>query len=169
MCMLKVLLSYSLSSFFLGLFGVNWDAIDQKIEKEYPGVTAINSAELQTQLSGPGQSPVLIDVREPEEFRVSHLDNALNIPSAKAVAAEIPDKETPIVVYCSVGYRSAGVAAELEQLGYTRVRNLQHSIFAWAESGLPLRNGQGPTNKVHPYNRTWGSLVNADLHAYEPE
>ena len=148
--MLKILFFSSASSFFLGLFGVNWDAIDDKIEKEFPEVAAISSEELQEQLAGSAGAPLLIDVREKEEFRVSHLQQAFNIQSADAVSKEFPDKETPIVVYCSVGYRSAGVAAELEKMGYTRVSNLHHSIFEWAELGLPLLNEEGTTNKIHP-------------------
>jgi 3-mercaptopyruvate sulfurtransferase SseA len=70
------------------------------------------------------------------------------------------------VVYCSVGYRSAIVAAQLQALGYSNVLNLRHSIFEWAEKGYPLLNEAGDTNKVHPYNRAWGALIDASYHFY---
>ena len=146
-------------------FGVNWDAIDARIEREFPGVPFIEQSAL-AQTSG--AAPLLFDVREPEEFAVSHLPGAHNLDTARAIAAETPDKAAPIVVYCSVGYRSAAVAAELQALGYENVRNLRHSIFGWANSGLPLVNAAGPTDKVHPYNAVWGSLVDSALRSYSP-
>jgi hypothetical protein len=59
------------------------------------------------------------------------------------------------------------VADELKTLGYTNVRNLHHSIFAWADQGLPMVNAGGRTEKVHPFNRAWGRLVNRELHDYD--
>ena len=44
--MLKLALGYSLSSFFFGLFGVDWEAVDEKIEKLYPAVSSISTYEL---------------------------------------------------------------------------------------------------------------------------
>ena len=154
-------------SSFLSLFGVSWDSIDKKIDDEFPDISFIEGEELQV-IANDDDRPVIIDVREAKEFAVSHLTDALHIESALAIAQALPDKETPIVVYCSVGYRSAGVAAELESLGYSSARNLRHSIFAWAEQQRPLTDGQGSTTSVHPYNRIWGSLVSRSLHAYEP-
>ena len=70
--------------------------------------------------------PTIIDVRLPEEYDVSHIPKADNLQSAGAIAAAFPDYAEPIVVYCSVGYRSAAVAEELASLGYTYVKNLRH-------------------------------------------
>ena len=99
---------------------------------------------------------------------MSHIPKAHNLQSAEAIAAAFPDYAEPIVVYCSVGYRSAAVAEELASLGYTSVKNLRHSIFEWAERGYGLENAAGSTAKVHPYNRAWGSLIPKELHAYSP-
>jgi rhodanese-related sulfurtransferase len=166
--MLKLALGYSLSSFFFGLFGVDWEAVDDKIEKEYPAVSFISSYELVQQYQSV-RRPIVVDVREPAEFAVSHLNAALNLETGAAIAARFPDKQAPIVVYCAVGYRSAAVASELELMGYSNVHNLRHSVFEWAEKGYELRNANGITAKIHPYNRTWGALVREDLHAYSPE
>lgn len=150
----------------LGFFGINWGSVDKRIDREYPQVRFISSAEL-VEEQGAGAAPVIVDVREQDEFAVSHLQGSLNLVSGAAIAEKFPDRETPIVVYCSVGYRSAGVAHELAELGYSNVRNLHHSIFAWADQGLPMVNADGRTEKVHPFNRAWGRLVNKDLHAYD--
>ena len=165
--MSNFLVAFSMSSLFFGLFGVSWDRVDRKIENEFPDVTFISADELQA-LYESDEVPFVVDVREAEEFAVSHLQHAKNLETGTSIATQVRDKATPIVVYCSVGYRSAAVAEELMALGYSNVRNLHHSIFDWAEKGLSLRNAEGETDKVHPFNRIWGRLVNKQLHAYRP-
>ena len=165
--MTKSVLAFSMSSFFLGLFGVSWNGIDKKIDDEYPLISFIESAELE-ELYRDGAVPIVVDVRTEDEFAVSHLSGAIRIETADAIAEVLTDKDAPIVVYCSVGYRSAGVAAELEKLGYGNVKNLRHSIFAWADQGRPLVSEHGDTDYVHPFNRVWGSLISRPLHAYKP-
>ncbi len=109
-------------------------------------------------------APVLLDARSEEEYAVSHLDRAQLITHAPD--APLPEflremeKDTPIVVYCSVGYRSAKVAQQLKQAGFGQVFNLEGGLFEWANEGRSMvRDGQ-PTSSVHPYNATWGKLVN---------
>ena len=57
-------------------------------------------------------------------------------------------KDEPIVVYCSVGYRSSKMARRLKELGRTKVSNLDGAVFAWSGEGRPLV----PNAPVHPYN-----------------
>ncbi len=169
--MLKLVVLASVSSFFFGLFGVNWKSVDEKIEREFPSVETISTNEL---LGHYGESvsslPIIIDVREPEEFGISHLQSALNLETGDSISKLLADnglsKAAPIIVYCSVGYRSAAVAHQLQQMGFTQVRNLKHSIFEWANKGYPMINTTGETDKVHPFNRAWGVLVDKSLHAY---
>ena len=166
--MMKAFFIISAASFFLELFGVSWEAVDEKIARQYPEVAALEVSELAAQMARQSASPIVIDVRASEEFAVSHLESAQNFSSAAAIAQRFPDRDTDIVVYCSVGYRSAEVARELERMGYRRVLNLRHSIFAWANQGLPLVNNDGETTRVHPYNRIWGSLLDENRHSYRP-
>ena len=61
------------------------------------------------------RSPIsLIDVRASAEFQVSHIKGALNLERADAIAKKFPDKETELVLYCSIGYRSAKLGADLK-------------------------------------------------------
>ena len=167
--MLKLIIAASVSSFFLGLFGVTWDEVDSKIANEFPTVEFISGDELLNEIQTAGSAvPILFDVREGDEFAVSHLTSAKNLATGAAIAEVVPNKNAPIVVYCSVGYRSAGVAAELQQLGYTNVRNLHHSLFEWANNGYPMINELGATPQVHPFNRAWGALVDKSLRSYAP-
>lgn len=67
---------------------------------------------------------VLIDVRTKEEYNEGHLDNAINIPYDVIVSNIKEDKDTPIVVYCKSGARSAKAAKSLEDAGFTKVYDL---------------------------------------------
>jgi rhodanese-related sulfurtransferase len=111
------------------------------------------------ELAGDGAGPVLVDAREAEEFAVSHLAGARRLPTLEAIAAEGLERHQPIVVYCSVGYRSARLAEDLRRAGYRNVRNLEGSLFHWANLGLPLA-GAGPgERRVHPFGGLWGLLL----------
>lgn len=165
--MIKLIAAASISSFLFGLFGVNWESVDNRIDREYPNIEFVSSSDLIQQYQASDQiHTLIIDVREQEEFQVSHLQNALNLKTGDAITQLYQDKDTPIVVYCSVGYRSAGVAEELRQMGYTDVRNLRHSIFEWANKGYPMVNGAGETEKAHPFNTAWGALLDKPLRSY---
>ena len=78
-------------------------------------------------------------------------------------------RDAPIVTYCSVGYRSSAVAERLEEQGYTRVWNLEGSIFEWANQGLPVVRDGEEVSQVHPYNRRWGRLLDKQLRAYSSD
>ncbi len=131
--------------------GVTWPAIKARIAKEFPNVKSISTADLATAKA----KPVLLDVRTAAEFAVSHLPGAQRVdPDAKTIA--LP-RDTPIVTYCSVGYRSAKLAQRLQEAGFTNVRNLDGSIFQWANEGRAIE----PGTKVHPYDKKWGVLLDA--------
>jgi 3-mercaptopyruvate sulfurtransferase SseA len=84
-------------------------------------------------------------------------------PSLRPLAG-LP-KDTAIVVYSSVGYRSARLAHWLAGQGYTNVRNLSGSIFQWANEDRPVFRDGRPTMEVHPYDRRWGLLLEARYRA----
>jgi predicted sulfurtransferase len=65
-------------------------------------------------------------------------------------------KDTPIIVYCSVGYRSEKVAEQIIAAGYTQVSNLYGGIFEWVNEEQPVYDTKGKTQKVHAYNKVWG-------------
>lgn len=143
-----------------------WRAIEREIRTEFPGVRQLSTADLAAQVSGGGR-PLLLDVREADEFAVSHLEGArlaTDVDMALAQLEGVP-RDEPVVVYCSVGYRSSRLAAELAERGFTDVANLEGSIFAWANEGRPVVRGDAPADEVHPYDASWGELLRADLRA----
>ena len=108
---------------------------------------------------------LLLDAREPEEYAVAHIPGAVRFPPSGAPPAWLDTiaRDRPVVVYCSVGYRSEGVARALGEAGFTEVANLYGSIFDWVERGLPVVDSAGrPTDEIHTYNRRWGRLVTRD-------
>ena len=146
---------------------LGWRLIDAKIRAAFPEVRRITTGELASALAK-GNKPVLLDVRTKAEFDVSHLEGAIRVePGSDPSAISIP-KDQAIVTYCSVGYRSAAFAKKMSEVGYGNVSNLDGSIFRWANENRRLvRDGQ-PTDKVHPYNRLWGMLVDPSHRAANP-
>lgn len=112
---------------------------------------------------------VFLDAREPREYAVSHVQNAVFVGydhfDEKAVAQLAKDQ--PILVYCSVGYRSEKIAERLRKQGFTQVSNLYGGIFEWVNEGLPVWNEQGRTEAVHAYNRKWGIWLKKGKKVYE--
>lgn len=145
--------------------------LSAEIRERFPEVEHLSVEELERRLqrareSG-GEVPILLDVRTPEEFAVSHLPGAVRAESeeeALEVLAGV-DRDRPVVVYCAVGYRSAELARELEEAGFTAVENLEGSIFAWANSGRPVVRDGEEVETVHPYDRRWGRFLRRELHA----
>lgn len=136
--------------------------IKEMVRKRFPEVNQLPTRELAAWLADTNRpQPVLLDVRQPEEFAISHLAGARNVtPAARAdsLKALVPTNR-PVVVYCSVGYRSSELARRLMKAGITNVFNLEGSIFQWANEGRPLATTNGPAVKVHPYNDRWGALL----------
>jgi rhodanese-related sulfurtransferase len=102
---------------------------------------------------------IFLDAREPKEYAVSHLTNAIFVGYDHAdlqPIAQLP-KNQRIIVYCSVGYRSEKITEQLIAAGYTNVSNLYGGIFEWVNTGnVVVDNQNQPTDKVHAYDRTWG-------------
>ena len=70
---------------------------------------------------------VLLDVRRIEEFNAGHIDGAVLVPHdmiAEKVGAVVPDKNTPVYVYCRSGRRSAIAVEAMRKLGYTNLTDL---------------------------------------------
>ena len=109
-------------------------------------------------------TPILLDAREQEEFEVSHLEGAIwsghKTFSMDSIQNRIPNKHSPIVVYCSIGVRSEDIAQKLVKAGYTDVSNLYGGIFQWKIDGNPVYDSTGvQTEKVHAFSKYWGKLL----------
>jgi len=152
----------------LGLRNVDWFLLKKSLRHKFANIEWISTGELADWLANTSRpAPVLLDVRTPEEWNVSHLPGARRIEpgaSVEKAAASLP-KGTPIVTYCAVGYRSGELAERLRTAGFTNVRNLEGSIFQWANEHRPLVRENATVSQVHPYNSFWGRLLEDEVRA----
>jgi rhodanese-related sulfurtransferase len=111
---------------------------------------------------------VILDAREPKEYVVSHLPNAVNVGYDKIDFSTIKNvpKDQAILVYCSIGYRSEKVSEKLIANGYKKVYNLYGGIFEWKNQGQKIVNSSGETNEVHSYSKVWGVWLNKGKKIY---
>ena len=104
----------------------------------------------------------LFDTRELDEYLISHIPGAIQFGYDNPkydILEELP-KDTKIVVYCSIGYRSEKIGEKLKKQGFTNVKNLYGSIFEWANQNYPLEDPMNhPTEQVHTYNKRWSKWV----------
>jgi rhodanese-related sulfurtransferase len=101
---------------------------------------------------------LLLDTRTTEEYRVSRIEGARHISYDEFSVDQLQDvpKDQPIVLYCTVGYRSERVGEKLQEAGYHDVSNLYGGILSWKNAGYEVVNPRGqPTDSVHTYSRLW--------------
>jgi rhodanese-related sulfurtransferase len=104
----------------------------------------------------------IFDARNREEYNVSHIKGSrfLGYKDLEEQALDGVPKDSKVVLYCSIGYRSEKVAEQLRERGYTNVYNLYGSIFEWVNQGLPVVDTTGEqTKKVHTYNSRWSKWL----------
>ncbi len=111
---------------------------------------------------------IFLDAREKEEFNVSHIPNAIligynNFDITKWLHLS---KKTPIVVYCSVGYRSEKIAEQFKKFGYNNVSNLYGGIFEWKHQNRTLFKNNTPTDSIHTYNKEWSQWLQKGIKVY---
>src|SRR6185503_11929227 len=83
-------------------------------------------------------APVVLDVREPDEYEQGAIPGAVHIPRGhleSQVENRIPDRGAPVVVYCAGGTRSAFAAKTLTDLGYTDVVSMAGGFNKWKNEG----------------------------------
>ncbi|MGF1655520.1 MAG: rhodanese-like domain-containing protein [Verrucomicrobiales bacterium] len=139
---------------------------NKSVRERYSDVIFLTTTELANKLEQ-AVPLLLIDVRAPKEFRVSHLPGAHNAPKPSKHFADTP-RDTLIVVYCSIGVRSARAAQQLQALGFSNVYNLEGSIFQWANEDRPVVGSEGPASGVHPFNRYWGRFLKPEHWQWKP-
>ena len=150
---------------------IAFDAVRRITDYKFPDGKWVDAGELVRWRADPGRAPpVVLDARTEDEYAVSHLQGAVRIDPFKPSLRPLRgfSKDTAIVLYSSVGYRGARVADFLARQGYTRVYNLDGGQFRWANEGRPVFRQDRPTSEVHPYNPTWGLLLESQYRITAP-
>lgn len=89
------------------------------------------------------QADLLIDVREPDEYRAGHVPGAVNIPRGllefrMSSAPEYEPRDKKIVIYCKTSGRAALAAVALQDMGYLSVLSIAGGMDAWQAAGKPV-------------------------------
>ncbi len=103
-------------------------------------VPTLSALELQGKLTD-GNRPFLLDVRQPEEFRLGHISGAKLIPLGELGKRlrEVP-QGGEIVCICATGHRSVPAVRELIAAGYT-ASSMKNGMIAWQMAKLPIKKG----------------------------
>ena len=146
------------------------DEMITTVDETFPDVDTISTGELASWLGDASRpAPQLLDAREAPEYAVSRIPGAIRVDPGSDVAtlAAMLDPDRPVVIYCSVGYRSSELAQRLADHTGLSPQNLTGSIFKWANEGRPLENTAGAAQHVHPYNDYFGRMLLPSLR-HEP-
>ncbi len=114
---------------------------------------------------------VILDAREKVEFDVSH------IPSAKYVGftnfssddkeLQKLNKNSELIVYCSVGIRSEKIGEKLRRMGFKNVKNLYGGIFEWKNKGFEVVDSTAySTENIHAYSKQWSIWLHSGNPVY---
>jgi adenylyltransferase/sulfurtransferase len=90
---------------------------------------------------GSSEGPLFVDVREPDEWEEGHIPGAVYTGRGRLeqrIEGLVPDKDRPLVVYCSAGNRSVFATKTLEELGYANVVNLAGGFSDWKRNGFEV-------------------------------
>ena len=104
-------------------------------------IDEVDSADARALLDGP-VPPVLVDIRENDEWDEGHIPGAVHVGRGHfeaRIEAAAPDKSRPVLLYCSAGNRSAFAAKTLEELGYEHVSSLSDGFTGWKRNGFPVQ------------------------------
>jgi adenylyltransferase/sulfurtransferase len=126
-------------------------------------IPELSAQQVNETLKNNGDSPVLLDVREKDEWREGHLEGAVSLPRGFLeikVESSVPDKNTPIIAYCAGGVRSLLAAKVMREMGYQNVSSMAGGYAAWKNAGYKW---------VQDFQYTPEQLVRYSRHFLLPE
>ncbi|RLA79041.1 MAG: rhodanese-like domain-containing protein [Deltaproteobacteria bacterium] len=103
-------------------------------------IKEISVAEAKAKIES-GAPLVVLDVREPKEYKKGHLPKAVNLPRGLLefkVNKVIPNKDAYVIVYCKSGGRSALATLTLKRMGYKNAVSMAGGWKAWVKAGYPI-------------------------------
>ena len=161
-----LLICTGFSGYSLALDADNLQQVHRSIVDKFDQVSHIDADSLQSLAP---DDLIVFDVRENEEYRVSHLKDSIQVDpdiSSKEFFSLFKDQiqSKTVIFYCSVGYRSSKLAEQLLEDQSTQLEsqfyNLEGGIFNWHNEQRHLIDQSGDTDSVHAYNSKWSRLIN---------
>ena len=156
--------------FTLSVTSQNYSSFDELKENNVSKTIPLISVEELKKVENTKKPLLILDAREENEFNVSHIINAKHVGynHFKIKGLKGIDKETTVIVYCAVGYRSEKIGEKLKKAGFKKVINLEGGIFDWVNKGYPVYNNKGKeTKKTHGFNESWGKWLTKGEKVYE--
>jgi molybdopterin/thiamine biosynthesis adenylyltransferase/rhodanese-related sulfurtransferase len=105
----------------------------------------------------PAQAPVLVDVRERDEYEQGYVPRAEWIPRGfleLKIEDLVPEKQREVILYCAGGVRSVLAARALGELGYTNVSSMTGGFRAWKNAGFAFERPRSLTpEQIKRYSR----------------
>ena len=149
--------------FSITVFGQNPEGFDEMVDDTLEGrIPTVSIYEFKKALS---ESDVFVlDAREKNEYRVSHIFNAIHVGYDKFNPNQFNGlpRDIKMYVYCSIGYRSEKIGLLLRKAGFYQVYNLYGGIFNWYNNGFPVYAGSKQVKKIHGYNAEWAKWLNPE-------
>lgn len=109
-----------------------------------------------------GEKLYILDTREEREYSVSHIKGAIKVGYDKFDIKQTDklDKNTTVIMYCTIGARSEEIGTKLKKVGFKNVYNLYGGLIYWKNQGYPVvGNTNKPTQNIHVYSKEWGKWL----------
>jgi rhodanese-related sulfurtransferase len=123
--------------FFASIFSLMACSPSTEAESKSAGIQSITPTEASKMFAA--KEAVIIDVREQNEWDAGHIPGAIHIPvaSLNSRLAELEQyKDSPVIMQCRSGRRSAQGAVALNAAGFKNLYNMEGGILAWDKAGL---------------------------------
>ena len=109
-------------------------AVKRQVREQTPAETA--------ERLGATPAPAILDVRERDEYEQGYIPGAVHLPRGNLesrIERLVPDRSTPVIIYCAAGNRSVYAAKTLAELGYEDVVSMAGGFAAWKQNGHDWR------------------------------
>lgn len=141
----------------------------QLIEECLQTVKEIFPWDLEEKLEA-GDDPILLDIREPDEFNAMRIKNSINVPRGILEQScewdfeeTIPDlvkaRDREIIVICRSGNRSVLAAYTMQQMGYENTASLKTGLKGWTDYEQPLVNNENQEVDIDDADEYFASKV----------
>ncbi|XP_078080728.1 tRNA uridine(34) hydroxylase-like [Mustelus asterias] len=159
------------------------EPVTEWIRHRFPTVENVSADTVEQWLKEKRERLLLLDVRSPGEYQISHLQGAVRVDPettdmdhlVKNLGLEGSQDQT-VICYCTAGYHGSEMAQKIHSFstrgqgpegpGPLNVYNLEGGLAKWANESKALVDSEDrPTSLIHPYNREWAELVRPEFRA----
>jgi rhodanese-related sulfurtransferase len=145
---------------------------NQLIEECLETVEEVFPWDLEEELQN-GDKPLILDIREPEEFNAMRIKDSINVPRGileqscewdyeETVPELVQSRDKPIVLVCRSGNRSVLAAYTMQQMGYENVKSLKTGLKGWNDYEQPLVDNNNNDVDIDDADEYFASKVKAE-------